>query len=83
MQEVHAAAILIASRNADALGDDVALVDPYVPEGVRVFAFNHAGNNAFAGFVGCRDASEARNLTRGLLTRGYFPARIRLGFRVF
>jgi membrane dipeptidase len=41
-------AILIGFQNAYALGGDGALVDFYAGEGVRVFAFNHAGNNAFA-----------------------------------
>jgi membrane dipeptidase len=41
-------AVLIGFQNAYALGTDVSLVDRYVGEGVRVFAFNHAGNNAFA-----------------------------------
>lgn len=51
IERIHAAnkvAILIGFQNAYALGDDIALVDHYVAEGVRVFAFNHAGNNAFA-----------------------------------
>jgi membrane dipeptidase len=41
-------AVLIGFQNAYALGTDLSLVDHYVDEGVRVFAFNHAGNNAFA-----------------------------------
>lgn len=41
-------AVLIGFQNAYALGTDLALVDRYVAEGVRVFAFNHAGNNAFS-----------------------------------
>jgi membrane dipeptidase len=41
-------AVLIGFQNAYALGTDISLVDRYVAEGVRVFAFNHAGNNAFA-----------------------------------
>jgi membrane dipeptidase len=41
-------AVLIGFQNAYALGTDLSLVDRYVAEGVRVFAFNHAGNNAFA-----------------------------------
>jgi membrane dipeptidase len=41
-------AVLISFQNAYALGTDVSLVDYYVAEGVRVFAFDHAGNNAFA-----------------------------------
>ncbi len=41
-------AVLISFQNAYALGTDVSLVNHYAAEGVRVFAFNHAGNNAFA-----------------------------------
>jgi membrane dipeptidase len=41
-------AVLLGFQNAYALGTDVSLVDRYVEAGVRVFAFNHAGNNAFA-----------------------------------
>ncbi|MBN1240747.1 MAG: membrane dipeptidase [Gammaproteobacteria bacterium] len=41
-------AVLIAFQNAYGLGADLSLVQHYVDEGVRVFAFNHAGNNAFA-----------------------------------
>lgn len=51
IDRLHAAgkiAVVIGFQNAYALGNDVDLVDRYVDEGVRVFAFNHAGNNAFA-----------------------------------
>lgn len=51
IDRLHAAgriAILIGFQNAYAFGTDVDLVDRYVADGVRVFAFNHAGNNAFA-----------------------------------
>jgi membrane dipeptidase len=51
IDRLHAAgkiAVLIGFQNAYALGTDLALVDRYVDAGVRVFAFNHAGNNAFA-----------------------------------
>jgi len=51
IDRIHAAgkiAVLIGFQNAYALGTDVDLVDRYVAAGVRVFAFNHAGNNAFA-----------------------------------
>jgi membrane dipeptidase len=41
-------AVVLGFQNAYALGGDLALVDHYVAAGVRVFAFNHAGNNAFA-----------------------------------
>jgi membrane dipeptidase len=41
-------AVLVGFQNAYALGTDLALVDRYAAAGVRVFAFNHAGNNAFA-----------------------------------
>jgi membrane dipeptidase len=40
--------VLIGFQNAYALGTDSSLVDRYIEAGVRVFAFNHAGNNAFA-----------------------------------
>lgn len=51
VERIHAAgkiAVLIGFQNAYALGTDVALVDRYAAAGVRVFALNHAGNNAFA-----------------------------------
>jgi membrane dipeptidase len=51
IERIHAdrkIAVLIGFQNAYALGGDVSLVDRYAAEGVRVFAFNHAGNNAFA-----------------------------------
>jgi len=51
IERVHAdgkIAVLISFQNAYALGTDGSLVDHYVTEGVRVFAFDHAGNNAFA-----------------------------------
>jgi membrane dipeptidase len=41
-------AVLIGFQNAYGLGADISAVDHYVSEGVRVFAFNHAGNNAFS-----------------------------------
>jgi membrane dipeptidase len=51
IERIHAdgkIAVLIGFQNAYALGTDVSLVDHYIDEGVRVFAFNHAGNNAFS-----------------------------------
>jgi membrane dipeptidase len=51
LERIHAGgkiAVLIGFQNAYALGTDQSLVSRYVDEGVRVFAFNHAGNNAFA-----------------------------------
>jgi membrane dipeptidase len=51
LERIHAdgrIAVLIGFQNAYALGTDLSLVDHYVAAGVRVFAFNHAGNNAFA-----------------------------------
>jgi membrane dipeptidase len=51
LERIHAGgriAVLMGFQNAYALGTDLALVDRYVEAGVRVFAFNHAGNNAFA-----------------------------------
>jgi membrane dipeptidase len=41
-------AILLSFQNAYGLGTNIELVDDYVSEGVRIFAFNHAGNNAFS-----------------------------------
>jgi membrane dipeptidase len=51
IERIHAGgriAVLIGFQNAYALGTDSTLVDRYIEAGVRVFAFNHAGNNAFA-----------------------------------
>lgn len=51
IERIHAdgkIAVLIGFQNAYALGTDLTLVDHYVAEGARVFAFNHAGNNAFS-----------------------------------
>jgi membrane dipeptidase len=51
VERIHAdgkIAVLIGFQNAYALGTDLSLVDGYVAAGVRVFAFNHAGNNAFS-----------------------------------
>ena len=51
LERIHAGnkiAVLIGFQNAYALGTDQSLVARYVDQGVRVFAFNHAGNNAFA-----------------------------------
>jgi membrane dipeptidase len=51
IERIHAdgrIAVLIGFQNAYALGTDLDEVDRYVEAGVRVFAFNHAGNNAFA-----------------------------------
>jgi membrane dipeptidase len=41
-------AVLVGFQNAYALGNDVSLVERFIADGVRVFAFNHAGNNAFS-----------------------------------
>jgi len=41
-------AIVLGFQNAYAFGTELDLLDHYVAEGVRVFAFNHAGNNAFS-----------------------------------
>jgi len=51
IERIHAdgkIAILLGFQNAYGLGTDVGAVADYVARGVRVFAFNHAGNNAFA-----------------------------------
>ena len=50
LERIHAdkIAVLIGFQNVYALGTDQSLVARYVDQGVRVFAFNHAGTNAFA-----------------------------------
>jgi membrane dipeptidase len=51
LERIHAdgrIGVLLGFQNAYALGSELALVDHYAEAGVRVFAFNHAGNNAFA-----------------------------------
>ncbi len=40
--------VLIAFQNARILGTDVAAIDAWYREGVRVFGLTHAGNNDFA-----------------------------------
>ena len=41
-------AFLVGFQNVWGFGGDASLLDHYVAQGVRVFAFNHAGNNFFA-----------------------------------
>ena len=41
-------AIVLGFQNAYAFGTQLSQIDRYVEAGVRVFAFNHAGNNAFS-----------------------------------
>lgn len=41
-------AFLLGFQNVWGFGGDASLVDYYVEQGVRVFAFNHAGNNFFS-----------------------------------
>nr|WP_314435618.1 membrane dipeptidase [uncultured Brevundimonas sp.] len=41
-------AVLIGFQNARSIGDDLSQIDAFYREGVRVFAFNHAGHNAFS-----------------------------------
>jgi len=41
-------AILLSFQNARALGDDLDAIDGLYREGVRVFAFNHAGHNSWS-----------------------------------
>lgn len=41
-------AILIGFQNARSIGDDLRQLDAFYAQGVRVFAFNHAGHNALA-----------------------------------
>ncbi|GAA0213927.1 membrane dipeptidase [Brevundimonas nasdae] len=41
-------AVIIGFQNARSIGDDLSQIDAFYREGVRVFAFNHAGHNAFS-----------------------------------
>lgn len=41
-------AIILSFQNARALGDDLGAIDSLYEEGVRVFAFNHAGHNSWS-----------------------------------
>lgn len=41
-------AVLLSFQNARALGDNPGAIDDLYKEGVRVFAFNHAGHNGWA-----------------------------------
>lgn len=41
-------AVLIGFQNARSLGDDVSQIDGLYRDGVRVFAFNHAGHNSWS-----------------------------------
>lgn len=41
-------ALIIGFQNARSIGSDVSQLDAFYREGVRVFALNHAGHNAFS-----------------------------------
>lgn len=41
-------AVIIGFQNARSIGDDISQIDHLYRDGVRVFAFNHAGHNAFS-----------------------------------
>jgi membrane dipeptidase len=41
-------AVLIGFQNARSLGDDLSQIDTLYRDGVRVFAFNHAGHNSWS-----------------------------------
>ncbi|WP_427789125.1 dipeptidase [Brevundimonas diminuta] len=41
-------AVLIGFQNARSLGDDLGQIDALYRDGVRVFAFNHAGHNSWS-----------------------------------
>lgn len=41
-------AVLVAFQNARSIGTDITQIDRLYAEGVRIFAFNHAGHNDFA-----------------------------------
>jgi membrane dipeptidase len=71
IERIHASghlAVLIGFQNAFGLGDDLSLVDRYVSAGVRVFAFNHAGNNSFSDSSRPAKSGDAPN--RGLSPLG-------------
>lgn len=40
--------VLLSFQNARALGDDLGAIDSLYQQGVRVFAFNHAGHNSWS-----------------------------------
>ena len=41
-------AIVVSFLNARSIGKDVSAIDAFYRDGVRLFGFNHAGNNDFA-----------------------------------
>ncbi len=41
-------AVLISFQNARSIGADISLIDALYRDGVRIFAFNHAGHNDFS-----------------------------------
>lgn len=61
-------AVIIGFQNARSIGSDLAQLDLLYREGVRVFAFNHAGHNAFAD--SSRPWNEAESLNGGLSPLG-------------
>lgn len=61
-------AIIIGYQNARAVGDDLSYIDTLYKAGVRVFAFTHSGDNAFADSSRPLDPPYHRN--RGLSPLG-------------
>jgi len=61
-------AVIIAFQNARAIGADLSQIDRLYREGVRVFAFNHAGHNAFSD--SSRPGKEPASVNGGLSPLG-------------
>lgn len=54
-------AVLIGFQNARSLGDDAGQIDALYRDGVRVFAFNHAGHNSWSDSSRPGDAPPSEN----------------------
>lgn len=54
-------AVLIGFQNARSLGDDLGQIDALYRDGVRVFAFNHAGHNSWSDSSRPGDASPSEH----------------------
>lgn len=61
-------AVIIGFQNARSIGSDLSQLDAFYKAGVRVFAFNHAGHNAFAD--SSRPVNEPESVNGGLSPLG-------------
>jgi membrane dipeptidase len=61
-------AVLIGFQNARSIGQDLSQIDVLYREGVRIFAFNHAGHNAFSD--SSRPGEEPASVNGGLSALG-------------